>query len=438
MGGRRKRRWLRNTGLAVLFTVLAAVAVFGVFQVGQLALERAPKSTDPQQVSVPEPEGSEPALVSFGPVEEASRDASAANAQKTTPDSLPEVSAPEPEPAGLFQNYWDAAAERAAQMTLEEKVGQVFFFRCPAEGAVEAVSTYHPGGYVLFGRDFEGKSAEEVRRTIESYQQASGIPLAIAVDEEGGTVVRVSSNPQLAPERYRSPQDVYAAGGMNGVYNDTVEKSELLLSLGINLNLAPVADVSTNPGDYMYARTFGQDAEATAGYVRIVTGAMNSAGLSGVLKHFPGYGNNSDTHTGIALDDRPLSAFTDGDFLPFSAGIQQGAPCVLVSHNIVSCLDAEHPASLSPEVHQVLREDLGFTGIMMTDDLAMDAITEYTGGTDPCVAAFLAGNDVLLASDIPQSCAALLAAVQDGTISETDLEERVTRILAWKYAYGIL
>ena len=88
MGGRRKRRWLRNTGLAVLFTVLAAVAVFGVFQVGQLALERAPKSTDPQQVSVPEPEGSEPALVSFGPVEEASRDASAANAQKTTPVSL--------------------------------------------------------------------------------------------------------------------------------------------------------------------------------------------------------------------------------------------------------------------------------------------------------------------------------------------------------------
>ena len=165
---------------------------------------------------------------------------------------------------------------------------------------------------------------------------------------------------------------------------------------------------------------------------------MNKENLSGVLKHFPGYGNNEDTHTGIARDKRPMSQFTETDFLPFSAGIEAGVPCVLVSHIIVECMDAEQPASLSAKVHQILRENLGFTGVIMTDDLSMEAITEYTGGENPAVAAFLAGNDMLMCSDLEQSYQALLEAVQQGEVTEERLNESVARILAWKYSKGIL
>ncbi len=237
----------------------------------------------------------------------------------------------------------------------------------------------------------------------------------LAVDEEGGTVVRVSRNANLAPKPFQSPQQVFQSGGMQAIVDDTVQKTQLLQSLGLNVNLAPVADVSTNPSDFMYARTFGQGAAETADYVKNSVATYNQQRMACALKHFPGYGNNEDTHTGIAVDHRPYETFMESDFLPFAAGIEEGAPMVLVSHNIVNCMDSEHPASLSPEVHRVLREDLGFTGLILTDDLSMEAIPAYTGGENPCAAAINAGNDLLLSSDLQADYNALLAAVQDGT-----------------------
>ena len=162
---------------------------------------------------------------------------------------------------------------------------------------------------------------------------------------------------------------------------------------------------------------------------------MNEEGISSTLKHFPGYGNNEDTHTGIAYDNRPMSTFESSDFLPFLAGIKAGAPAVLVSHNIVNCMDSGAPASLSKEVHRILREELGFTGVIMTDDLAMQAIPSYTGGQDPSVMAFQAGNDILLTSDLAGGVAAIKQAVTDGTITEQEINERALRILAWKLQY---
>lgn len=131
--------------------------------------------------------------------------------------------------------------------------------------------------------------------------------------------------------------------------------------------------MSTNPADFMYDRTFGQDAAATADYVAQVVSQMAEDGMGSVLKHFPGYGNNVDTHTGIAVDQRPLESFTSSDFLPFQAGMESGGgkTAVLVSHNIMTAVDGDLPASLSPKVHGLLRTDLGFDGVVMTDDLAM-------------------------------------------------------------------
>lgn len=330
-----------------------------------------------------------------------------------------------------------------AQMTLEEKVGQMFFVRCPAENQVALIEQYHLGGYLLFGRDFKDSgdnwlTAEQVANTIASYQAASQIPMLIGVDEEGGTVTRVSRNPNLAASKRQSPQQVFASGGLEGIYQDALDSSALLLGLGINVNFAPVADVSTDPSDFIYDRAFGQDAEATADYVRTAVTAMGEAGIGSVLKHFPGYGSNVDTHTGIANDDRPYEDFVWYDFLPFQSGIEAGAGAVLVCHNIVECMDSDLPASLSPEVHRILREELGFTGVALTDDLAMDAVEAYAEDGSVAVLAVLAGNDMIVTTDFETQIPLVIAAVQDGTISEDTINTAVARVLAWKYDLGLL
>ena len=334
------------------------------------------------------------------------------------------------------QRIWDLVSS----MTLEEKVGQLFFVRCPADSAVEDVSTYHLGGYLLFGRDTKDKTANELIQTIQGYQDAAAIPLLIGVDEEGGTVVRVSSNPHLRSEKFASPQRLYALGGMDRVLTDTREKDVLLRALGFNVNLAPVADVSTDPGDFIYDRAFGQDAAATSDYVSAVTGRMRADGMGSVLKHFPGYGSNADTHTGIAVDIRPYEDFVNGDFLPFLAGMAAGGDtaAVLVSHNIVECMDPDLPASLSPAVHNLLRQDLGFDGVVMTDDLAMDAVGAYAGDGAVAVMALQAGNDMVVTTDYRSQIPKVLEAVENGSLEETVIDAACRRVLRWKQALGLL
>ncbi|MFR6095428.1 MAG: glycoside hydrolase family 3 N-terminal domain-containing protein [Dysosmobacter welbionis] len=331
-----------------------------------------------------------------------------------------------------------------ASLTLEEKVGQLFFVRVPDTDAVSDVSTYHLGGYILFGRDTADKTADALIQTIQSYQDAAavdtGIPLLIGVDEEGGTVVRVSSNPHLRASKFPSPQKAYASGGMEAVLADTREKDLLLSALGFNVNLSPVADVSTNPADFMYDRTFGQDAAATADYVAQVVSQMAEDGMGSVLKHFPGYGNNVDTHTGIAVDQRPLESFTSSDFLPFQAGMESGGgkTAVLVSHNIMTAVDGDLPASLSPKVHGLLRTDLGFDGVVMTDDLAMEAVAAYSADGAVAVMALEAGNDLVITTDYRTQIPKVLEALESGALSEETIDTACRRVLTWKQNLGLL
>ena len=336
----------------------------------------------------------------------------------------------------------DPIAARAQElldgMTLEEKVGQMFIARCPETDAAQLAADYHLGGYILFGRDFKDKMAEQVTTDIQSYQDAAEIPLLIAVDEEGGTVNRVSSNPNLRSSPFRSPQSLYSEGGLELVRSDAQEKCRLLESLGININFAPVCDVSQDPADFIYDRTLGRDAQETSQYVAAVVETMAEEGMGSVLKHFPGYGNNTDTHTGVAYDDRPYDTFLTSDFLPFQAGIAAGADMVLVSHNIVSAMDEASPASLSPEVHRVLREDLGFTGVIVTDDLVMDGVRDFAGDDEAAVLAVQAGNDLLCCTDFQTQVPAVLAAVESGEITEEQIDAAVLRVLTMKLRLGIL
>ena len=330
------------------------------------------------------------------------------------------------------------------ELSLEEKVGQLFFARCPAENAVKDLADYHLGGYLLFSQDTRDKTASDLIQTIAGYQctaaEDTGIPLLIGVDEEGKTVVRISSNPHLRDKKFSNPKKLWEAG-MEAVDSETQEKSLLLKALGVNVNLAPVADVSTDPKDFMYDRTTGRDAETAGLYVARVVDMQSRYGLGSVLKHFPGYGNNRDTHTGIAVDERPLETFQTQDFLPFQAGMEAGAglsPAVLMSHNIVNCMDAAYPASLSPEVHRILREDLGFEGVVMTDDLAMDAVAAYAEEGSAAVMALKAGNDLLITSDYQTQIPSVIDAVGLGALDEAVIDAACLRVLRWKLELGLL
>lgn len=372
-----------------------------------------------------------------------SSDSSSQDSSSGAPDASQDSEEPpsQPDPSvtsGSTENQDQIIEELLSTMTVEEKVGQMFFVRCPDTGAVEAVSQYKLGGYILFGRDFKDKTAEQVRNDISSYQSASGVPLLIGTDEEGGTVVRASSNPNLFSHRGLSPQALFAEGGIDSIIQDARQKSVTLLGLGVNVNLAPVADVSTDPNDFIYDRSFGQDAQATAEYVSNVVKTMDAEGIGSVLKHFPGYGNNVDTHTGVAIDERPYETFQTSDYLPFTAGIQAGADAVLVSHNVMSCVDNQLPASLSPAVHNELRSTLGFQGVIMTDDLAMDAVAAYAGDQSPAVMAVKAGNDMIITTDFQTQIPEVVQAVKSGEIDEAQIDQSVTRVLQWKYDLGLL
>ena len=335
----------------------------------------------------------------------------------------------------MFGSYYDVAQEKLATMSLEEKIAQLLLVRYPDTSGKEIIEQYQFGGYVFFAKDFKNKTKEEVQTMIQNLQNVSRIPLLTAVDEEGGTVVRVSSNPLLRKEKFASSQELYQEGGFERIIEDTIEKSNLLKELGLNLNLAPVVDVSENPDDYMYKRSFGQNTELTSTYAETVINSSKGLGVSYTLKHFPGYGNNTDTHNDVSIDDRSLNSILEKDLPPFASGIEAGSEAVLVSHNLVSAIDEENIASLSPSIHNLLRNELSFSGIVITDDLAMGAV-ENTETS--CVNAILAGNDLLIVTDYKTCFNAINVAVQKSQIPEELIDKLATRVLAWKYSKGLL
>lgn len=339
---------------------------------------------------------------------------------------------------GIFSDQYERAFAFLKEMTLEERVGQMLFARCPEENiAREAAAQYHLGGYVLFGRDFKGKTEAQVINTLKSYQATAKIPLAFSVDEEGGAINRISVNPNLAATPFPSPMELYRKGGLEAIQADAVNKAGLLKKLGIQINLGPVADIASSPKDYIFSRTLGAPLEETKQYIGQVVQATQEAGVSCTLKHFPGYGNNVDTHSGISIDQRSYAEFEEKDLRPFISGIDAGVHLVLVSHNVVTCMDAELPASLSPKVHTILRDTLGFTGLILTDDLAMKAIDAYGEKAAP-VGAALAGNDLMITTDYAAAYRQLLQAIEARELPVELVNRASMRVLAWKLKTGLL
>ncbi len=332
----------------------------------------------------------------------------------------------------------DPIREMLDQMSLEERVGQLFLARCNSTTALQDIGQYHLGGFVLFGADFRDETRESLIAKLESYQAAAEIPLLLAVDEEGGTVTRGSRYPAFRSSNFSSPRDLYDGGGMDWVLAVEEEKAQLLSELGLNVNLAPVCDITTDPAAFMYDRSLGQDPATTGEFVAGTVKIGKDFGVGSVLKHFPGYGNNTDTHTGIAVDSRTLDDLSAADLIPFYAGIATGCGGILVSHTIVEALDSQLPASLSPAVHQYLREIMGFEGVIVTDDLVMQAITDLYGAGEAAVIAILAGNDLLCSTEYALQYEAVLAAVLDGRIDIDTLNNAAGNVLEWKMELGLL
>ena len=323
-------------------------------------------------------------------------------------------------------------------MTLEEKIGQLFIVRYENIDEEDEVKQYQLGGITFYGKDFRYEDKDSIIELINSLQSDVKIPMFMSVDEEGGSVARVSRWYQYRSEIFLSPRDYYEQGGLDLVLQMEEEKAQLLSSLGLNMNLSPVADISDKPGTFMYDRSLGEDACTTAEFVCRTAKISADYGVGSVIKHFPGHGNNTDTHFYTTRDTRSLEELKENDLIPFQATMDDGYSAVMIGHTVVEALDDEYPASLSKKVHDYIRNQMNFDGVIMPDALDMDTVSSSFNGENVAVLAIMAGNDILCTSEYKEQYEAVLQAVKDNKISIEQIDESVLRILRWKLQLGII
>ncbi len=375
-----------------------------------------------------------------------------------TPDVPDENPSPEPEPAPEPEpepDETDALRARAeellAELTLEEKLYQLLFVTPEAltgvgtvsaagETTRQALEQYPVGGIIYFAQNLQAVSqTQDMLSNTQTYAKAAhGIGVFTGVDEEGGRVARCAM--QLGTTAYEPMRTYGDAGDEDSVYEIGQTFAKDLLGLGFNVDFAPVSDVISNPDNNEIGdRSFGEDPELVAKMVAAQVRGMSEGGLCATLKHFPGLGSTStDSHSGFDLSDRTLDELRECDLVPFAAGIEAGAPFVMVGHMTLSEVD-ELPCSLSEKVVTgILRDELGYDGIVITDALNMGAISNYYTSSTSAVLAISAGCDMLLCPrNIETVHAALLSAVQSGELTEARIDESVLRILMVKLQYGI-
>lgn len=328
------------------------------------------------------------------------------------------------------------------KMTLDEKLGQLYFAHSTGnfDQMKQDVKKYHLGGITLFAPDFTNRTHAKFLNEIRAYQSNSKFGLLIATDQEGGTVTRIDSNSQISKRHFPSPAEIYQQSGLTGIRKEDSTVAKILRQNGINMNFAPVADVALNKDSFIYKRTLEQDYQTTAKYVPIAVKAIQQEHVASCLKHFPGYGDAADTHTGFAQINKPLLKYQTNDLLPFKTGIHAGVDSIMVSHIIIKNIDTTKPASLSPAVHYLLRHSLNYHNIIITDDLQMGAITQYANKyhTIPDILALKAGNDMLLGGNYRANIPIIKKAVQNNEINIKQVNQSVERILRLKEKLGIL
>ena len=331
----------------------------------------------------------------------------------------------------LFEDYYPEAEEILKNMTIYEKIGQIFISRYDKNTAIEQVEKYHIGGFCLFGQNIKGHTEAQLNEELANVQKKAKLLLTYSIDEEGGIVNRASLYFRDKP--FPSPRESYTKGGIDEILKIEKEKRALLSKLSFNLNFAPVADVSQNESDYIYKRTLGENATTTSEYINAEVDDYVKDNFTCCLKHFPGYGNNRNTHDDVAHDYRSIDYIRKNDLIPFKNAVQHDVPWIMVSHNIYHSIDGEYPASISAKVHDLLRNECGFSGIAVTDSLSMGAIEKYAENAG--LLAVNAGNDVVLTSTFEKHINQVIKAYENKEIDEETIHMHAKRVIAWKLKY---
>ena len=339
----------------------------------------------------------------------------------------------------LFEDYYQKAEAILSTMSRNEKIGQMFLSRYSLETVDDDIKQYSPAGFVLFADNLYHHTEKQLIKELNERRKISKIPLVFGVDEEGGIVCQASII--FRKEKFPSPRESYLKGGIKEILKIEKEKILLLKKLNININFGPVADISLDPNDYIYPRTLGENVSTTSDYINDVVDSYNNAHFTCCLKHFPGYGNNINTHDDVSHDERPIEYLMNNDFVPFARAISHNVPMIMVSHNIIVNIDNEYPSSLSKKIHNLLRNEYGFKGLIVTDSLAMGAIIKYTKDISPAVLAVLAGNDLIITFNLKEHIEEVIKAVENNQIDMSLIEKAAKRVIAWKlkyiYEYGI-
>jgi len=341
----------------------------------------------------------------------------------------------------------EKAAGILASMSTEEKAAQLFFITPESLTGVSnvtqagkvtenALQQYPVGGIILFSGNIV--SEDQLMTMTQNLQSYSKIPLFIGVDEEGGSLVARVAKSAIDVPQVSDMADIGASGDINEAYSAGTVIGTYLKRLGFNMDFAPVADVLTNPDNTAIGkRSFGSDPAVVSKMVSAEVRGLTEQGISATLKHFPGHGGTStDSHNGAAVVDRTMEELDAVEFLPFEAGIDAGADFILAGHlEVPQVTGNDEPASLSEEmITEILRGQLGYNGIVITDAMNMGAVTDYYSPAEAAVKAIEAGDDmILMPGDFASAYQGVVDAVNSGGISEDRLNESVMRILKVKY-----
>lgn len=342
------------------------------------------------------------------------------------------------------------------KMTLEEKIGQMFIvnleqldksegnyyeFRQFTNNMTDSLKKYPVGGIILFARNIE--SIDQTKTLIADAQKNTKVPLFVSVDEEGGSVARIGNNSNMHTTSFPSMEEIGAMNDEDYVYNMGATIGKEIKELGFNLDFAPVADVKTNEynteiGD----RSFGSNAKLVSNMVRQVVNGLQDQNVSATLKHFPGHGSVSgDSHTNPVNADTDLLGLRSTEFRPFQAGIDAGVDFVMISHISISKVTENTVAATMSKlvIENMLREELNFSGVVITDAMDMGAITKKYKPGDAAVKAIKAGIDiVLMTPDLEEAYQAVYDAIDSGEITENQIKESVQRIIETKIRRGVI
>lgn len=346
----------------------------------------------------------------------------------------------------------ERAAEKVASMTLEQKVAQLFIVRPESitdvdptiqagETTKEALDTYPVGGIAYFQKNLidTDQTKAMIANSQADAQDAIGLPLFIGVDEEGGTVSRIGGNPGFDVANVGDMAAVGAAGDIAQAKAVATSIGTYLSNLGFNVDFAPDSDICGDPAtDVMAQRSFGTDPQVVADMVQAQVEGFSDAGMLCSIKHFPGIGAvMGDSHEGAIVSSKTLDELRSWELVPFKAAIAANVPFVMVGHlSTPTATGDDTPASINPAiVTDLLRNELGYQNLIITDSMGMGAVDAYCTPDQVGVAALKAGVDVvLMPADFVAAYQGVLDAVSDGTLSQARIDESVTRIVKTKLA----